>query len=154
MTVNVNLSANLVVGGAVVPLSTQDLDMSKLSLDDLNAAIKAGISFGLPANSSISTNLGGLVDWLKTKADKTFTMPDAIDKILGDAAKDLNSVSITIMSFHVNTAGHFDIAIIIHFEGGLDKVLHLPPAVSEIIDINDIGFSFSYDKTTTVNPAA
>ena len=53
MTVNVNLSANLVVGGAVVPLSTQDLDMSKLSLDDLNVAIKAGISFGLPANSEV-----------------------------------------------------------------------------------------------------
>lgn len=128
--------------------------MSKLSLAALNDEIKKGVSFGLPANSSISTNLGGLFDWLKTKADKTFTVPPVIDTFLGDAAKDLNSVSITITSFHVNTAGHFDIAIVIHFEGGLDKVLHLPDAVSELIDIDDIGFSFSYDKPTPVSAGA
>lgn len=145
--VKINLSANVIIGGSIIPLSTDTLDLSNLSMENLKAEMK-NISFGLPANTTVSSNLGALVDWIKQTAED-FSLPDVITDLLGDMSKELNSVSITINSFHITGAGHFDVSLVIHFKEGLDQTLGLPDQVKDWININDIGFTFSYDKPTS-----
>ena len=155
---SINLSANVVIGGSVIPLTTEGLDLSKPAEGNGDGKLPKNLSFGMPKDVTVSSDLGAVQQWMDEMATKVgdttgITLPPFLTGLLekNQLHDKLEEVCVTISSFNINTAGHFDIAFVVHFDKGLDDLLGLPEGFKKVFDIQDVGIAFTYDKPTNTS---
>jgi hypothetical protein len=134
-----SISANIRIGSQIIPLSSDTIsDEIAAAKEKIKDRLKAGMTFNLTQPVTVTSN--EFMDWLER--ERNFQ--------IGSAKQYLDDVDLTLTAFRVSTKGTFAIAFRIASQEGFITGLGAEE-LGDIIDVTEIGLSFSYEPPRPAN---